>query len=64
LTQFRDSHLGILGEKSHLDHIKYISKRPTKNPESKGESIVEYKLGKITKGCGVHITNYVTKFVY
>jgi hypothetical protein len=33
------------------------SKRPTKKFESKGESIVEYKLGRITRDQGVHITN-------
>jgi hypothetical protein len=32
------------------DYTKEASKKPTKESNSKGESIVEYKLGKITKG--------------
>jgi hypothetical protein len=58
-----------LGRKTEIitifcqDYTREASKNPTKESDSKGESIVEYKLGKITKGWGVHITNCITKFV-
>jgi hypothetical protein len=42
------------GENTTLIFSQYntrdASKKPTRESESKGESIVEYKLGKITKG--------------
>jgi hypothetical protein len=47
----------------YQDYTWDANKRPTIKFDSKGENIMEYKLGRIARIQGVHNTNCITKFI-